>query len=89
MAGSVASIVTGTALGVLEGRGLLVVVAGRLGVRDGSEVDFIVGVEDETTSASRFTLDGKPDPIKMNRIHAKSASMATLKKIPRADGRRP
>jgi hypothetical protein len=73
------------AVGVLEGRGLLVVVAGRLGVKEGSADDFIVGVGDDVTPASRF--DGKPDPIKRKRIQAKRASAITLKNTPRTDGR--
>jgi len=73
---------------VLEGRGLLVVVAVRLGVGDGSGVarlvDVIAGVDVATTAA---TGDGKPDPIKMIRIPTKSRSVIALKKIPCSVGR--
>lgn len=71
---------------VLEGRGLLVVVAGRLGVKEGSAEGCVAGT-DGVTLASRFAPDGKPDPIKMKRIHTKRASAITLRKIPRTDGR--
>jgi hypothetical protein len=76
-------------VGVLEGRGLLVVVAVRLGVWDGVAVDCIVGMVvgvDVVATAAAFA-DGRPAPIKMTRIPAKSRSVITLKKIPWVVGR--
>ncbi len=64
---------------VLEGRGLLVIVAVRLGVWDGSGVGWVVNV---ATAVTRFALNGRPDPIKITRIPAKSRSAIALKKIP-------
>jgi hypothetical protein len=37
--------------------------------------------------AARFALNGRPDPIKMTRIAAKSRSAIALKKIPWIVGR--
>ena len=73
--------------GVLEGSGLLVVVAVRLGVRvrDGSAVGSLVSV-DVGTAASVF-CGGSPNPINMTRIPAKSRSEIPLKKIPWVVGR--
>jgi hypothetical protein len=72
--------VTVAIFGVFEGRGLLVVVAVRLGVKDGSAVGCVVGVDVGTALAS--FVDGKPDPIKMIMIPAKSSSVIPLTKIP-------
>ena len=71
---------------VLKGRGLLVVVAGRLGVKEGSGLSCVVGVDVETLAA-RFAVDGSPVPINLKRIAAKSSSAITLKRMPRAEGR--
>jgi len=72
--------------GVLEGRGIFVVVAVRLGVRDGSAVACIVGVDVDVAMAAA-TGDGRPVPIKMIRIPAKSRSVIPLAKIPCIVGR--
>jgi hypothetical protein len=64
---------------VLEGRGLLVVVAVRLGVVDGSGLACIVAVDVATGIAAG---DGRPVPMKMMRIPAKSRSEIPLKRIP-------
>jgi len=45
-----------------------------------------VGV-DVAIAAARFTLNGRPDPIKMTRTAAKSRSAMALKKIPWIVGR--
>lgn len=73
--------VTVMIFGVFEGRGLLVVVAVRLGVKDGSAVGcvVIVDVGMETALASDV---GMPVPIKMIMIPAKSRSVIPLTKIP-------
>ena len=73
--------VTVMIFGVFEGRGLLVVVAVRLGVKDGSAVNcvVIVDVGMETALASDV---GMPVPIKMIMIPAKSRSVIPLTKIP-------
>ena len=42
---------------------------------------------DLATIVARFGGDGKPDPIKMTRIPAKSKSAIALKKIPWIVGR--
>lgn len=75
----------GVRVGVDEGRGLLVTVRVRLGVKVGSGDGFIVGVDVEIVPAS--FVDGKPDPIKMKRVPAKAASVIPLKAIPRSVGR--
>ena len=70
--------------GVFEGSTVLVVVGIRLEVEEGSGDGSAVGVDVATVTASG---DGKPDPIKANRIPAKSRSVIPLKMIPPADGR--
>ncbi len=68
---------------VLEGRGLLVVVAVRLGVWDGSGLGWIVSVAVGVDVAATAALaDGRPVPIKITRIPAKNRSAIPLKKIP-------
>jgi hypothetical protein len=76
------------AVGVLEGRGVFVVVAGRLGVADGTAVvDWIVTVGVDVAAGTAGAFAGTPAPIKMIMIPAKSRSEIPLTKIPETVGR--
>jgi len=75
------TVAVATLVEVLEGMGLLVGRAVRLGVGDGGGVaSCAVAVGVKSTIAALD--DGRPDPMKMIRIPAKSKSEILLKNIP-------
>jgi len=80
---SVNSTFVGKVMNVLVGRGLLVAVMDRLGVKVGSGLVCVVGDDEAPASA----VDRGPGRIKMNRVPAKSTSAIPLKMSPPSEGR--